>query len=61
MARLTYTHPMFTFETLATQPRLEQLNQSHRTSYCGSYFGYGFHEDAVRAAVNVAAAFGTAL
>jgi predicted NAD/FAD-binding protein len=61
VARLTYTHPMFTFETLATQPRLEQLNRRHRTYYCGSYFGYGFHEDAVRASVNVAAAFGITL
>jgi predicted NAD/FAD-binding protein len=61
VARLTYTHPMFTFESLATQPGLERLNQSHRTSYCGSYFGYGFHEDAVRAAVNVAASFGITL
>ncbi len=61
VARLTYTHPMFTFETLTTQPRLERLNQGHRTSYCGSYFGYGFHEDAVRAAVNVAASFGITL
>jgi predicted NAD/FAD-binding protein len=52
---------MFTFESLATQPGLERLNQSHRTSYCGSYFGYGFHEDAVRAAVNVAASFGITL
>jgi predicted NAD/FAD-binding protein len=59
--RLTYTHPMFTFESLATQPRLERLNQGNRTSYCGSYFGYGFHEDAVRAATRVAASFGITL
>jgi len=61
VARLTYTHPMFTFESLATQPRLARLNHGHRTSYCGSYFGYGFHEDAVRAAVDVAAVFGITL
>ena len=61
VAHLTYAHPMFTFESLATQTRLERLNQGHRTSYCGSYFGYGFHEDAVRAAVNVAASFGITL
>jgi predicted NAD/FAD-binding protein len=61
VARLTYSHPMFTFESLATQPRLEQLNQGNRTSYCGSYFGYGFHEDAVRSATRVAASFGITL
>jgi predicted NAD/FAD-binding protein len=59
--RLTYTHPMFTFDSLATQTQLPQLNHHKRTSYCGSYFGYGFHEDAVRAATVVADSFGIAL
>ena len=58
---LTYTHPMFTFESLATQPQLAKLNGANRTSYCGSYFGYGFHEDAVRAATLVAESFGISL
>ena len=58
---LTYTHPMFTFESLATQPQLPRLINRNRTSFCGSYFGYGFHEDAVRAAAQVAEAFGVAL
>lgn len=61
IARLTYTHPMFTFDSLATQPHLAGLNGHNRTSYCGSYFGYGFHEDAVRAATLVAESFGITL
>jgi predicted NAD/FAD-binding protein len=61
IARLVYTHPMFTFATLATQAELGQLNGRNRTSFCGSYFGYGFHEDAVRAAVQAAESFGIAL
>ena len=60
-ARLTYTHPMYTFASLATQAQLPQLNGHNRTSYCGSYFGYGFHEDAVRAATLVAESFGISL
>jgi predicted NAD/FAD-binding protein len=59
--RLVYTHPMFTFESLATQSRLPRLVNRNRTSYCGSYFGYGFHEDAVHAATQVAEAFGIVL
>jgi predicted NAD/FAD-binding protein len=59
--RLTYTHPMFTFATLETQSGLSRLVNRERTSYCGSYFGYGFHEDAVQAAVRVAESFGIAL
>jgi uncharacterized protein len=61
IVRLTYTHPMFTFDSLATQPQLAQLNGANRTSYCGSYFGYGFHEDAVRAGTLVAESFGITL
>lgn len=61
IARLTYTHPMFSFDSLATQPQLARLNGTNRTSYCGSYFGYGFHEDAVRAATLVAESFGITL
>jgi predicted NAD/FAD-binding protein len=61
VARLTYTHPMFSFDSLATQPELARLNGANRTSYCGSYFGYGFHEDAVRAATLVAESFGITL
>jgi predicted NAD/FAD-binding protein len=61
ITRLTYTHPMFSFDSLATQPELTRLNGSNRTSYCGSYFGYGFHEDAVRAATLVAESFGITL
>ena len=58
---LTYTHPMFTFASLATQPYLPRLINRNRTSFCGSYFGYGFHEDAVRAGAQVAEAFGITL
>jgi predicted NAD/FAD-binding protein len=61
VARLTYTHPMFTFDSMATQPELPRLIHRNRTSCCGSYFGYGFHEDAVRAATLVAESFGITL
>ena len=36
-----------------TQKELAALNGRDRTYFCGSYFGYGFHEDAVRSAVDV--------
>jgi predicted NAD/FAD-binding protein len=52
------THPIFTFDAIDSQKRLPQLNGRGRTYFCGSYFGYGFHEDAVRSAVQVAEAFG---
>lgn len=58
---LVYSHPVFTFDSLATQSQLPTLNGKRRTYFCGSYFGYGFHEDAVRSAVDVARRFGIEL
>ncbi len=57
-ARMTYTHPVFTRGSLMTQKALPGLNGVRGTYYCGSYFGYGFHEDAVRSGVQAAAALG---
>jgi predicted NAD/FAD-binding protein len=58
---LEYTHPTYTFEALKTQGELPNLNGKRDTFFCGSYFGYGFHEDAVRSAVRVAEKFGIGL
>ncbi len=45
--RLNYTHPLFTLATQKAQLRLPELNeQDGSIFYCGSYFRYGFHEDA---------------
>jgi len=55
---LRYDHPIYTFESMGTQGELSGLNGLGRTYFCGSYFGYGFHEDAVRSAVQVGQAFG---
>lgn len=51
---LVYTHPRYSPAALASQPELQRLNGARRTWFCGSYFGYGFHEDAVRAGVQAA-------
>jgi predicted NAD/FAD-binding protein len=56
--RTVYHHPTYSREALAAQRELPALNGQRRTWYCGSYFGYGFHEDAVRSAVEVARCFG---
>jgi predicted NAD/FAD-binding protein len=58
VAEMEYHHPLYSFDSMATQARLPELNGRRRTYFCGSYFGYGFHEDAVRSAVGVAKMFG---
>ncbi|HMP72093.1 MAG TPA: FAD-dependent oxidoreductase [Kiritimatiellia bacterium] len=57
IASFNYTHPVYSREAVATQPDLPSINGKQRTWFCGSYFGYGFHEDAVRSADHVAADF----
>jgi len=59
--RIDYTHPCYTAEAVAAQPGLRALNGSNRTYFCGSYLGYGFHEDAASSAVDVAEAMGVTL
>jgi predicted NAD/FAD-binding protein len=58
IAHMTYTHPTYTFASLDTQRYLPRLNGLGNTAFCGSYFGYGFHEDAARAGIQAAAALG---
>lgn len=58
LRRLVFSHPVFTFEAVRNQPLLAQLNGDRRTHFCGSYFSFGFHEDAVRSGVAVARALG---
>ncbi len=61
VAEMIYDHPTFTFESMKTQQELPSLNGKLNTWFCGSYYGYGFHEDAVCSAVAVAKEFGIEL
>lgn len=51
--RQTYSHPMYDAGSLAAQRRHGELNGVRRSWYCGAYWGYGFHEDGVRSALEV--------
>jgi predicted NAD/FAD-binding protein len=53
-----YEHPIFTADTWDAQQRLWSLQGQRRTWFCGSYFGAGFHEDAVQAGFAVAEQLG---
>lgn len=58
---IDYMHPCYTRISVETQRELPRLNGRRNTVYCGSYFGYGFHEDAVKSAVKAAEFFGVSL
>ena len=46
--------PIFDRNSVKTIGSLYKLNGEQNTYFCGSYFGYGLHEDAVRSAVEIA-------
>ncbi len=52
--RMSYTHPIYTRESVSSQSDLPNLNGRNRTHFCGAYFGNGFHEDGLNAAIAVA-------
>jgi predicted NAD/FAD-binding protein len=56
-----YEHPMYTRDALQSRAALQRLNGQRNTWFAGSYFGNGFHEDAVRSGAAVAEVFGARL
>lgn len=53
LGRFEYSHPIFTIDRAAAQARHHELINAHRTSFCGAYWGNGFHEDGVVSALKV--------
>jgi predicted NAD/FAD-binding protein len=50
---IDYEHPLFDVPAINAQAGLNTLNQKGPVYFCGSYFKYGFHEDAFASAVNL--------
>lgn len=53
-----YDHPSYHRAALRAQRELHLLQGTRRTWFCGSYFGAGFHEDALVSALDAAEALG---
>lgn len=53
-----YDHPLFDAGAIAAQREVWSLQGARRTWFCGSYFGHGFHEDALQSGLAVAEALG---
>ncbi len=53
LRRIEYHHPIFTVRRAAAQARHRELINVYRTSFCGAYWGNGFHEDGVVSALRV--------
>jgi len=51
---IDYDHPLFDLDSIKTQENIQQINnQGNNTFFCGSYFKYGFHEDAFASALEL--------
>ena len=57
---IDYEHPLYSLDAISAQTHLTKLNQDGRVFFCGSYFNYGFHEDALTAGLQAAEALITA-
>lgn len=54
IATFAYSHPLFDQKAIMAQQDLWSLQGRRKTWFCGSYFGYGFHEDGLQAGLAAA-------
>jgi predicted NAD/FAD-binding protein len=59
--RLVYYHPVYSTAAFEAQKRRDEISGVNRTSYCGAYWSWGFHEDGVKSALAVCRQFGKRL
>lgn len=52
--KIQYHHPVFDQAAIKAQKQLADIQGKHNLWFCGSYFGYGFHEDGLASSVNLA-------
>ena len=51
--KVFFTHPYYDFDALKSQEQLHLLQNKENILFCGSYFGYGFHEDGIKSTINM--------
>ena len=54
VAAFDYAHPIFDAAAMRAQRDLWRLQGRRQTWFCGSYFGYGFHEDGLQSGLAAA-------
>ena len=48
-----FTHPYYDQGALDNQTNLKSLQNKKNILFCGSYFGYGFHEDGIKSSIEM--------
>lgn len=54
LKKMQYAHPVYTQASVAAQQRRHEIQGQQSSWFCGAYWGWGFHEDGVRSAVELA-------
>ncbi len=54
----SFDHPVFDRAAVAAQPKVQALQGTRNTWFCGAHLRHGFHEDGLASAVHVARLFG---
>ena len=57
--KINFTHPYLNSNNIKTQKNLPSIQGVKRTWFCGSYFGYGFHEDGLKSSMDLIKIFKT--
>ena len=51
--RVQFTHPYFDQKAINSQKDLNLIQNKNNILFCGSYFGYGFHEDGIKSSLDM--------
>ena len=51
--KVNFTHPYFNNDNVKLQKELHLIQGKKRTWFCGSYFGFGFHEDGLKSSIEL--------
>ena len=51
--KVQFTHPYFDQKAIDSQKDLHLIQNKNNILFCGSYFGYGFHEDGIKSSIEM--------
>ena len=51
--KVMFTHPYFDADALTNQSNFQKIQNKKNILFCGSYFGYGFHEDGIKSSIEM--------
>jgi len=51
--KVEFTHPYYDHNTIKNQKNLHLIQNKKNILFCGSYFGYGFHEDGIKSTLEM--------